>query len=213
LKGEHFVLVDTGMPGDSNIILQAIKDIGYSPDTLQYIFVTHAHLDHVGSLAAVKAATGAKVVASHHEKDHIEGRRMLCSMQREGIGGKVFRMILFIMEKFLFKYKPTQLDIPFQGSDGPDHIAGIQIIEAPGHSLGSLCFLHNDKKILLTGDALSHDPHLRLPPRVGCTNYSLALGSVQRLADLEFEVCLFGHGPPMTHNARSQVKALLEGIL
>ena len=209
LADEGLALVDTGMPGDEGTVLGAIKDIGYSPNEIKYIFITHAHLDHVGSLAPVKAVTGARVIASHYEKDHIEGRRMLCSRKREGIGGKVFRMILFIVEKFLQNYEPVQVDMPCKVSDGVDCIEGIKIIEAPGHSPGSLCFYHKGKKLLFTGDALSGVPLLRLPPRAGCSSYSQALRSVKSLAGLDFEVCLFGHGKPLTDNAKSRVERLL----
>ena len=209
LADNSLALVDTGMPGDDSIILGAVKDIGHSPDEIKYIFITHAHLDHVGSLAAVKAATGARVVASTHEKDHIEGRRMLCSMKREGVGGKVFRVVLFILEKFLQKYEPVQVDIPCQGSEDSDCVEGLRILSTPGHSPGSTCYFHKEKKLLFTGDALSNDPLLRLPPRPGCSSYSRALRSVEGLAGLDFEICLFGHGNPLMDNAKSRVRSLL----
>ena len=209
LADESLILVDTGMPGDEEIILSAVQKIGWSPDKLKYIFITHAHLDHVGSLAALKAVTGARVVASQIERDHIEGRRMLCSMKREGAGGKVFRVILFILENFLQKYTPAQVDMPCRASAGPESIEGINIIATPGHSPGSLSYFHKGKKLLFTGDALSSAPYLRLPPRAGCSSYAQALGSVKALAEFDFEVCLFGHGRPLTENARTEVQALL----
>ena len=209
LADESLILVDTGMPGDEEIILSAVQKIGWSPDKLKYILITHAHLDHVGSLAALKAVTGARVVASRIERDHIEGRRMLCSMKREGASGKVFRVILFILENFLQKYTPAQVDMPCRESAGPESIEGINIIATPGHSPGSLSYFHKGKKLLFAGDALSSAPHLRLPPRAGCASYSQALRSVKTLAELDFEVCLFGHGRPLTENTRTEVQALL----
>ena len=209
LAEESPALIDTGMPGDGEVILSAIKDLGYAPAALQYIFITHGHLDHVGSLAAVKAATNARVVASINEKDHVEGRKMLCSMKREGAGGKAFRVILFFMEKFFQKYEPARVDLPFGGGAGSDAPAGIKIIETPGHSAGSLSFYHEKKKVLFSGDALSGMPSLRLPLKAGCSDYARALKSVQHIAELDFDACLFGHGEPLIGRAREKVKALL----
>ena len=68
-----------------------------------------------------------------------------------------------------------------------------------------------DKKLLFPGDALSNmSGELRLPPRMGCADYSEALKSVEGFAELDFETCLFGHGDPIRSEASSRVKKLLQ---
>ncbi len=197
------VLIDTGMPGDETVILQALLDLGFQWRDLRTIFITHAHLDHVGALAAVKAETGAAVVACMREEEHIDGRRMLCSMSREGLGGNVFRCILFIMEKFIQKYQPVHLDTPYCDEGGVGQMGGIEIISTPGHSPGSLSFYYPKQKAIFTGDALTGMPAPGLPLRAGCSDYGQALRSVRRLAELNVDVCLFGHGEPLAVNAAS----------
>ncbi|MCK5010580.1 MAG: MBL fold metallo-hydrolase, partial [Deltaproteobacteria bacterium] len=85
-----------------------------------------------------------------------------------------------------------------------------QVVASPGHTPGSLSYYKQDKKILFTGDALSGVSGLRLPPRVGCADYREALRSVEKLAKLDFELCLFGHGDPLTSKASKKVKKLLQ---
>lgn len=207
--GEGVVLVDTGMPGDGPIVLSAVRELGYAPDDVTSILVTHAHLDHIGSLAALKAATGALVVASRREQEHTEGRRMLCSMAREGAGGKLFKGILYFMELFFMKYVPVQLDRAWQQGDVV-RIAGFRVLETPGHSPGSLSFFHEQTRLVCTGDALSGAPRLRLPPRAGCSDYARALDSAAALAGLGAAGYLFGHGDPLQgDDAGAQVKKLL----
>jgi glyoxylase-like metal-dependent hydrolase (beta-lactamase superfamily II) len=208
VDGPGPLLIDTGMPGDDHIILQALHDLGVAPRDLRSILITHAHLDHVGALAAVKAATGVPVLASMHEKDHIEGRRMLCSMRREGPGGKVFRCILFVMEKFVKKYAPVQIDTAYSNADEVGLVEGVEVIATPGHSPGSLSFYFPKKKALFTGDALTGAPAPGLPLRAGCSDYVQALRSVQRLAHIDADVCLFGHGEPLAGNAASVLREL-----
>ncbi len=195
------VLIDTGMPGDETVILQALNELGVHSRNLRMVLITHAHLDHVGSLAAVKRATDARVLASVHEKDHIEGRRLLCSMPREGLGGKVFKCILYVMEKFVMKYEPVQIYSAYHDEGGAGNVDGVEIIATPGHSPGSLSFYFPAKKAVFVGDALTGTPAPGLPLRAGCSDYARALLSVKRLAQLDADVCLFGHGEPLAGNA------------
>ena len=59
-------------------------------EELNYILITHAHMDHMGSVAAMKKASGAEIVASSREAAYIEGLRKTWTMGREGLAGKVF---------------------------------------------------------------------------------------------------------------------------
>ena len=56
-------LVDAGLPGDQAAIMKAIESLDRELADLDQIVVTHHHADHCGSLAALKSATGAQVLA------------------------------------------------------------------------------------------------------------------------------------------------------
>ncbi|WP_430515200.1 MBL fold metallo-hydrolase [Pyrococcus woesei] len=70
-RGDHLVLIDTGIEGTCEKILEKIKEL---KKPLKTIIITHHHLDHTGSLKCVKDATGAKVVAHKEEVKSIEER-------------------------------------------------------------------------------------------------------------------------------------------
>ena len=210
IEGEDLILIDTGMPGDGAKVLEVLKELGYRNEDVKYILITHAHLDHVGSLAFLKESTGAKIVASVKEKDFIEGRKMLCSMKREGFSGKFFKIILFMLEKFTVKYKPAILDIPFDGNENKKIIKGIKIIHTPGHSMGSLSYLWLAKNAVFTGDALTGVPVPGLPMRAGCSDHGQALVSVKYISELHFKTALFGHGIPVKEDAVAVVKSVLQ---
>lgn len=208
LTGEDLTLVDTGMPGDDKQILQGIRELGRSPGELRHILITHAHMDHVGSVAALKKAGGGKVVASAGEAEYIEGLKKTWTMGREGLGGMLFKGMLFLLENFFAQYEPAQVDIRCAGGELLDIFGGIRVIATPGHSPGSLSYYLPTRKILFTGDALSGVPGLKLPPRPGCADYREALRTVQKLATLDFETCLFGHGAPLMHEASQAVQRI-----
>ncbi len=208
LVGEDLTLVDTGMPGEEEKVISSIKSVGRTIEELNHILVTHAHMDHIGSLATLKKASGAKVVASRKERDYLNGTKKTWTMGREGIAGKIFKTALFFMETFVFKYEPTEVDISCHGGEIVDCFGGIQVVASPGHSPGSLSFYQKDKKVLFAGDALSGMSGLGLPIRFGCSDYHEALGSVERFAQLDHETCLFGHGDPLKGKASSKVGEL-----
>jgi glyoxylase-like metal-dependent hydrolase (beta-lactamase superfamily II) len=198
------------MPGEAERIIDSIKRIGRRCEELNYILITHAHMDHMGSVAAIKKLSGAQIVASSREVEYIEGLRKTWTMGREGLAGKVFKGVLFLLETFSFHFEPAGVDITCQGGEVVDCFGGIEIISSPGHSPGSLSFYQREKKIIFTGDALSGVPELKLPPRLGCADYGAALASVQKLAELDFDQCLFGHGAPLQKEAALRVKELVE---
>ena len=54
-------LIDTGAGRESERILENIEKCGFSPESIQYILVTHGHIDHIGGLKYFQEKTGALV--------------------------------------------------------------------------------------------------------------------------------------------------------
>lgn len=67
---EGFLLVDTGMPGSENRIYKSLDKLGRKPDDVKLVLITHRHLDHIRSVAAIKRATGAILIAHFRETVH-----------------------------------------------------------------------------------------------------------------------------------------------
>lgn len=74
LIDNNLTLVDTGFKGRSRQILKEVRRLGYSPSDIANIIITHHHADHIGSLAALKEVTRAKVFAHPADAPYIEGR-------------------------------------------------------------------------------------------------------------------------------------------
>jgi metallo-beta-lactamase class B len=58
------VLIDGGMPQAAELLLAQMQRLGVARHELRLILHSHAHADHVGSLAALQRATGARVVSN-----------------------------------------------------------------------------------------------------------------------------------------------------
>jgi len=53
IDAEKPVVVDTGLESDAGNVLDAVDDIGIAPEEVEYIVVTHVHLDHAGGVGVV----------------------------------------------------------------------------------------------------------------------------------------------------------------
>jgi len=64
-EDDGLTLIDTGLPGTHRLILARAARLGMP---IRRVALTHAHRDHVGSLAALAAALpGVQLIASEHE--------------------------------------------------------------------------------------------------------------------------------------------------
>ena len=71
------VVIDGAMPTSGPLIVANIRKLGFEPRDVKRILINHAHYDHTGGLAALKAATGAQLAASAADKPHLEAGRTL----------------------------------------------------------------------------------------------------------------------------------------
>ncbi len=56
------VLIDSG-PGDAAAhVLANVRALGFDPRQVKWLLMTHEHFDHVGGMAAIQQATGARLV-------------------------------------------------------------------------------------------------------------------------------------------------------
>jgi metallo-beta-lactamase class B len=59
---EH-ILLDGAMPGSAPLIEGSIRELGCRVEDIRVLLISHAHVDHVGTLAHFAARTGATVMA------------------------------------------------------------------------------------------------------------------------------------------------------
>ncbi|HXK12793.1 MAG TPA: subclass B3 metallo-beta-lactamase [Vicinamibacteria bacterium] len=63
------LLLGGGMPPSGPAIEASIRRLGYRPEDVKLLLSNHAHVDHVGTLAYLKKATGAAVLAMDRDVD------------------------------------------------------------------------------------------------------------------------------------------------
>ncbi len=66
------ILTDGGLPESAPFIEKNIQALGFKLSDVKYLLNSHAHFDHSGGLAKLKADTGAKFVASTGDAPFLE---------------------------------------------------------------------------------------------------------------------------------------------
>ena len=203
IENDRLVIVDAAMPGRAGAVWGHLGQLGYAPEDVDEIWLTHGDIDHMGSVAALKAGSAARVVAHAEDAPLVDGRASRALGQVPFSGP--YRHLVDWTIRFAFRYQPADVDVMV--SDG-DTLGGWRVVHAPGHTSGSVCFHHPEKKVILVGDALNHRRgRLGAPPPMFTPDMSQARASIRRIAELDFEVCCFGHGSPITEGAQQRVQA------
>lgn len=200
LVDDDLSLVDTGFTGRVGQILRKITELGFSPSDVARIIITHHHADHVGSLAAIKKVTQAKVIAHPADAPYIDGR-----LPQPGTARPEWMSKRLAPFQRLWSISPVPVDGLVNEGDELPILGGIKILHVPGHTAGSICLFLQSKRLVIAGDVIAHRFGLRLPSRGFTIDIAQEILSVKRVASLEFEVICFGHGSPLKHKARPAV--------
>ena len=146
---DRLILVDAGLPGEERRIVGAMKALGAK--RLDLIFITHAHIDHYGSAAAIREITGAPIAI--HKAD---AEPMAMGETRLGTAkgrGKLVSRLLPLVQR-IRPVPPTEADILFEDVDDfSDQGLAAQALHTPGHTLGSASLLVGDEAFV--GDLLT----------------------------------------------------------
>lgn len=186
---DGMILVDAGLAGEERLLWRQMDALGR--DDLQFIFITHAHLDHYGVAAAIRHRTGARIIV--HEADAAALARGETPLGSVRSRGRLARPLLPLAER-LFGPPATPADETVQ--DGASFVVGamqVQILHTPGHTPGSCTVVVNDEHAFV-GDLISGQgrPHIQ---RYYAHDWAQLYASVKRLRVLPALCWLYpGHG-------------------
>lgn len=172
------IVVDPGDGGDVTRVLSVLARHGLK---LKAIVITHAHIDHIGGAAKLKAATGAPVYMNAADRDLYDN----LDMQAGWLGIRT----------------PETTEIDVDARDGDTLLCGtaeMRFLHTPGHTQGSLCVLVPSENKLLAGDTLFRDSIGRtdLP---GGDGRAILRSIHDKLLTLDEGIeVIAGHGPETT---------------
>jgi glyoxylase-like metal-dependent hydrolase (beta-lactamase superfamily II) len=207
-EDDGFTLIDTAWPSSqARPIMQEASKLGLP---IVRILLTHAHIDHVGSLDALHASLpDTQVAISERDARFLSGDKSL---------------------------DPSEPQVPLRGGypvcttkptsllhEG-DRIGSLEVIATPGHTPGHLAFLDTRDRSLIAGDAFQTLGGVAVsgtfkplfpPPALSNWHKGSSLASARKLLALQPSLLAIGHGrvlsnpqPAMKHAIRVMEQSL-----
>ncbi len=178
------LLVDVGPASTIPLLEENLKELGV--EKVEYVLITHIHIDHAGGLGDfLTIHPEAKVVVSEKGKKHLVNPEALWKGSLKVLGK--------IAENY-GEIKPVKESsftnkVDFAGYD-------VEIVETPGHAPHHISFVVDD--FLFLGEAcgvhqpLKEDYYMRpaTPPKFF---FDVYLESIERLKEFGKKKAMFGH--------------------
>ncbi len=200
-------LVDTGLPGQHELIATALSAAGVAVADLTRIILTHQDIDHVGSLHSLAAASQARVLAGADEVKYIDGTQPARFMTPEALEQHPQLRAVASM------FQPTRVDEALDDGALIDLAGGVRVIFTPGHTPGHICLFHEPSRTLIAGDALTAQDGQLHGPNPGATpDMALAGQSVQKLAALNPQAIICYHGGLVDADASAQLRRVAQEL-
>lgn len=198
-------LIDAGYPGSFDAVVASIREAGYSTADLRAILVTHAHIDHVGTIPALLAEQAVPVLTSAEEARHTR-REYLQQATPLDVARNAWRPGALAWTRHILAEGATKT-IAIESADGvPEHepidVPGAPVpFVVPGHTDGHTCYLLGGGSVVVSGDSLitghmlSRRTGPQLIPAFFDHDHRRAVESLSLLAELDATTMLPGHGP------------------
>lgn len=205
IEEDGLTLVDALTPNQRDLVLNYLERIGYRPEAVKYILVTHADYDHVGSLADLQEATRARVIAGAETAAFvIEGNQPQ----------HLPRGMQWIAGRFM-RYRPVQeaaVQVVAPGEVLPI-LGGMQAIATPGHTPDHMAYYSAHAGVLFAGDALkTSGGKLGMSSPLITADVAAARQSGRELLNLAPALIACGHGPPSQSHTLEDVMGFLQTL-
>ncbi len=202
----QWVLIDAGIPGMTGQITGAAKERFGENGRPAAIVMTHGHFDHVGVLEHLAELWDVPIYAHELETPFLNGQSAYPPPDPTVGNGLMATMSPMYprgpidVSRWL-QILPSDSSVPF--------MPGWKWLHTPGHAPGHVSLWREQDRTLIAGDAFittnqesayavaTQLPALHGPPMYFTPDWDSARTSVAKLAALEPEIALTGHGRAM----------------
>jgi len=149
VSGARAAIVDTGPNTAVPLILAALTGLGLAPEAVEYLFLTHVHLDHAGGAGALmRALPNATAIVHPRGAPHMVDPRKLIAGTRAVYGDELY-------SKLYGEILPIATERLKIAQDGARFdLAGrtFECVHTPGHALHHMAIVDHGANGIFTGD-------------------------------------------------------------
>ena len=197
------LLIDAGYPGHRDEVLDSLRELGFGPEDVRAILLTHAHVDHLGSAIWFAKTHGTPVYTHAAEVGHAQ-RQYLEQVSPVDVLTRAWQPRYLAWTLALArKGGLTHEGIPSALALDEDIAASLpgtpMAVPSPGHTGGHCSYVVDGVLVagdaLITGHPLSSRHGPQLLPTIFNHDQDGCLRSLAALGLLDTEVLVPGHGP------------------
>ena len=201
LDDHRLTLIDAALPGNTGKILRYIQSLGRNPTELRQLILTHAHPDHTGAIPSLLDSANLRVLV--HDKEVVRERDGRLRLFYPGQLVSLPWNVPFLGKIFAHELIQERQELPILG--------GLKVLHTPGHTRGSVSLYLEGRKVLFPGDILiGFGKRFTRPFPFPGTDSRAYRHSVERLAQLDFDVACVGHGKPIVGGAQAKLHDMLD---
>jgi glyoxylase-like metal-dependent hydrolase (beta-lactamase superfamily II) len=201
-----WVLIDAGLPGTAGVIKRGAHARFGDHARPACIILTHAHADHAGALEALAKDWEVPIYAHELELPYLNGTAAYPPPD-PGVGGGLMPALSLLFPRGPFNV--SQWLRPLPSDQSVPGMTGWKWLHTPGHTPGHVSLWRENDRSLIVGDAfittkqesvyaaLAQTAEMHGPPSYYTQNWEQAETSVQKLAALNPDLAITGHGRAM----------------
>jgi glyoxylase-like metal-dependent hydrolase (beta-lactamase superfamily II) len=213
LAEEKQVLVDSGPASSARKVLEGISQLGFNSQEIEFIVLTHIHLDHAGGTGTLlKEMPRAKVLAHPRGIKHLLNPSKLVKSAIEALGEDTMARNGLVLPVEPERLAPAIDGETLKLSDRQQ----LTFLDCPGHAPHEICIFESRNQGVFVGDAVGHiiegtDVMIPVTPPPSF-DLELYLQSLHRLMGLNASRIYFPHSGTSTQ-VQEKLKAAEEELL
>lgn len=209
---EGVTVIDTGLAGQWRDFTAELASMDRTIDDVRGVVLTHGDSDHVGFAERLRRETGVPVYVHTADAERARGGdKPKAAWGKSKIGGLLGFLAYSIRKGGMRTTWLTDL-VEVQDGDELDLPGAPRVIATPGHSPGSISIYSPVARAVFVGDALTTRNVLTgaagPAPAPFTDDPEQALESLDRIAELDADWVLPGHGTPWHGTPRAIVEAV-----
>jgi glyoxylase-like metal-dependent hydrolase (beta-lactamase superfamily II) len=208
---EGLTLIDTGLPGHYADLKRELAAIGRPVTGIKGIVLTHGDSDHTGFAERLRAELGVPVYVGAGDAARAMGEKPPSTPKDPRRLGPVIRFFAYAITKGGFSMPAVKEVVPVNDGDVLPLPGAPVIIGMPGHSPGSVAVHVPSVKAVFVGDELTTANVLTgvtgPQPAPFTDDQHGSSASLEKIAELDVDWIVPGHGAPWTQGAPALIAA------